>query len=159
MIGGVGYRWQGDGSFGVVAADRLAAADLPASTVVTDLGYGAIYAAQEIADAEPLRLILIAAVTRGEAPGSIRRYHYDRELPPPDEILARVREAGAGVIELDHLLVIAQHMDALPRDVTIVEVEPLAVEPAIELTPLLQSRLDEVVDIIRADVLASAEHA
>ena len=157
MIGGVGYRWQGDGSFGLIAADRLAAAGLPPSVLVADLGYGAIYAAQDIAAARPDRLILIAAVPRGDAPGSLRQCRYDRPLPAADEILARIREAGAGVIDIDHLLVIAHHMEALPADVTVIEVEPLEMETASELSPLLESRLEELVHRLRSEMLAAVE--
>ncbi|MDL1950530.1 hypothetical protein FBQ97_12045, partial [Acidobacteria bacterium ACD] len=46
----------------------------------------------------------------------------------PDEgIQARIREAGAGAIDLDHLLVIAQYFDALPDDVIVFEMEPVDV--------------------------------
>jgi hydrogenase maturation protease len=150
LVGGLGYRWQGDGSFGLTVTDALAQLPLGPAVVIADLGYGAIYAAQDIAAAAPERLILIAAVERGEAPGTIRRYRYDRPLPPDDEILARVREAGAGVIDLDHLLVIAQQMQMLPAEVVVIEVEPLDTTTATELTPLLQARVDEVVELVRA---------
>lgn len=152
LVGGVGYRWHGDGSFGVCATDALAHLALPASVLVADLGYGAIYAAQDIAQTGAERLILVAAVERGDAPGTVRRYRYDRALPPADEILARVREAGAGVIDLDHLLIIAQQMELLPDDVLVIEVEPLDLAIGMELTPLVQSRLHEVIGMIRAEV-------
>lgn len=38
---------------------------------------------------------------------------------------ARIREAGAGVIDLDHLLLLAEHFHALPADVEIIELEPV----------------------------------
>jgi hydrogenase maturation protease len=152
LVGGVGYRWHGDGSFGLAAADALAQLPLGPSVVVSDLGYGAIYAAQDIAEAAPERLVLIAAIERGDEPGTIRRYRHDRPLPPADEILARVREAGAGVIDLDHLLIIGQQMQMLPPEVIVIEVEPLDMTTTTELTPLLQSRLGEVIDMVRADL-------
>lgn len=159
VIGGVGYRWHGDGSFGVLASDALAAEVWPESVQVLDLGYGAIYAAQDIAAAQPARLILIAAMPRGDEPGTLRRYRYDGCLPAPEEILARVREAGAGVIDLDHLLIIGRHMEALPADVVVFEVEPLDTETGIELTPLLRSRLDEVIALVRAEATRPLEVA
>jgi hydrogenase maturation protease len=152
LVGGVGYRWHGDGSFGLLAADALAQLPLGAWAVVSDLGYGAIYAAQDIAAIRPERLILVAAMERGDAPGTVRRYRYDRPLPPPDEILARVREAGAGVIDLDHLLIITQQMQMLPPEVLVFEVEPLDTTLATSLTPLLRSRLDEVIAMICLEI-------
>lgn len=152
LVGGVGYRWHGDGSFGVLATDALAHVALPSSVMVADLGYGAIYAAQDIAQSGATRVILVAAVERGDPPGTVRRYRYDKELPSPDEILARVREAGAGVIDLDHLLIIAQQMNLLPSDVLVIEVEPADVGTGTELSPMMQSRLRDVIGMIRAEV-------
>jgi hydrogenase maturation protease len=152
FVGGVGYRWQGDNSFGVTVTDALAQLPLGPGVVVADLGYGAIYAAQDIAAAAPERLILIAAVERDDTPGAIRRYRYDRPLPSDDEILARIREAGAGVIDLDHLLIIAQQMQMLPAEVIVIEVEPLDTTTAAELTPLLRDRLEQVIDLVRAEL-------
>jgi hydrogenase maturation protease len=136
LIGGVGHRWQRDASFGVVVSDELALMDWPDGVEVADLGYGALYAAQDIGDAVPAyeRLVLLAAMPRGRTPGQIYRYRYQRELPSSEEIQARVREAGAGVVDLDHLLVIAAHLRVLPSDVIVIELEPIDMSPGIELS-------------------------
>jgi hydrogenase maturation protease len=151
LIGGVGHRWQRDASFGVVATDRFAALDWPGSVTVADLGYGAIYAAQDIADADPKydRVVLIAAMPRGREPGSLYSYWYDRPLPPDEEIQERVREAGAGVIDLDHLLVIADRLGALPPRVFVIEVEPVDMSPGIELTAIAEARIAEAEALAR----------
>lgn len=154
LIAGVGYRWQRDASIGVVVADELARIDCPPHVTVADFGYGAIYASQDLADACPPyeRLILIAASERGRPPGSVHRYAYEPQPTDPDEVLARVREAGAGVIDLDHLLVIAAHMRALPPEVLVVEVEPPDVEPGVELSEAGARVLESVVQMIKAEI-------
>ena len=158
LIGGVGYRWTGDASIGLIASDALAGLEWPPGTEVADLGYGAIYASQDLADAQPPygRVILLGGVTRGREPGRIYRYRWDGALPDAEEIQARVYEAGAGVIDLDHLLVIAGYFGALPDDVVIIEVEPVDVsgdglsQDAAELLP-------QVLELARREALAAPE--
>lgn len=156
LIGGVGYRWQRDASFGLVASDELARLDWPLGIDVEDLGYGAIYVAQDIAGAQPPygRLILLAAVERGRQPGRLYRHQWEGELPNAEEIQARIREAGAGVIDLDHLLVIAQYFDALPDDVIVFEMEPVDVAGGEGLSPQVGDRLPEVIELVRRAALA-----
>src|SRR5919197_3698183 len=98
LIGGVGYRWQRDASFGVVASDAMAALEWPGGVTVADLGYGAIYVAQDLADAQPPydRLVLVAGVERGRPRGEVYEYEYSPRTATEDEILSRIREAGAG---------------------------------------------------------------
>jgi hydrogenase maturation protease len=154
LIGGVGHRWQRDASFGVLVSDELARMEWPEGIEVADLGYGALYAAQDIGDAVPAyeRLVLLAAMPRGRDPGRIYSYRYHRELPPAEEIQERVREAGAGVIDLDHLLVIAAHLQALPPDVIVIELEPVDMSPGIELTAQGSACVPEALRLVREAV-------
>ena len=154
LIGGVGHRWQRDASFGLVISDRLARMDWPDGVEVADLGYGALYAAQDIGDAEPPyeRLVLLAAMPRGRNPGQIYRYRYTCERRSSDEIQARVREAGAGVVDLDHLLVIAGHLQVLPPEVVVIEFEPVDVTPGIDLSAEGAACVDEAVRLAREAV-------
>jgi hydrogenase maturation protease len=156
LIGGVGYRWMRDASFGLVISDALARLDWPPGTEVADLGYGAIYAAQDIAAARPDRLILIAGVERGRTPGQLYRREPDRTLPAPEEIQARVREAGAGVIDLDHLLVIAGHFGALPPEVVVLELEPADAAGGDGLSDAATARLPEAIELVRREALRVA---
>jgi hydrogenase maturation protease len=152
LIGGVGYRWQRDASFGVVASDAMAALEWPGGVTVADLGYGAIYVAQDLADAQPPydRLVLVAGVERGRDPGRLYHHEYWPQLASDDEVLARLREAGAGVIDVDHLLVIAHQMRALPADVLVVELEPADASPGIELSDAASRALPQAIDLIRS---------
>ncbi|MBI3966219.1 MAG: hydrogenase maturation protease [Chloroflexi bacterium] len=157
LIGGVGYRWLRDASFGVVASDELTRLEWPPGVDVMDLGYGAIYAAQDIGDAEPPydRVVLLAGVTRGREPGRVYCGQWQPTYPDAEELQERIREAGAGVIDLDHLLAIAQHFGALPHDVVTVELEPVEAESGDGLSPEAAARLPEAIDLVRAEVLRS----
>jgi hypothetical protein len=76
LIGGVGYRWCGDASFGLVATDELAPMPWRDGVRVEDLGYGALHAAMDLADADPPyeRVILIGATERCRQPGRLYRF-------------------------------------------------------------------------------------
>src|SRR5215210_697347 len=147
LIGGVGYRWQRDASFGLVASDELSRLDWPPGIEVADLGYGAIYVAQDLADAQPPyeRVVLLTAIARGRTPGQIYHTRWKGDAPDPDDLVARIREAGAGVIDPDHLLVIAQHFGALPDDVIVIELEPVDVTGGEDLSPEAAGHLQEVI--------------
>jgi hydrogenase maturation protease len=156
LVGGVGYRWQRDASFGLVASDALARAPWPDHVQVVDLGYGALYVVQDLADADPpyARLVLLAGVARGRRPGELYRRRWQGPLPGPEEIQARVREAGAGVVDLDHLLVIAGYFGALPADVVTLELEPVEVGGGEGLSPAATARLPEALEQARRAALA-----
>ena len=155
LVGGVGYRWMRDASFGVVASDALAKLQWPPHVEIADLGYGAILIAQDLMYAEPRysRLIIIAAVERGRTPGTLHRYRWLSATPAAEEIQARIAEAGAGVLDVDHLLVVATYFGVLPSDVVIIELEPVDTSGGEELSAEAASSLASVADLVRGEVL------
>lgn len=157
LVGGVGYRWLRDASFGLVAIDQLATMTWPDTIRIEDLGYGAIYAAQDIGAAAPPydRLILIAGQERGREPGRLYRYDwlpYDRD---PAEVQARMREAGAGVIDLDHLLVIGHYFRHLPSLVSLFEVEPLETHGGEGLSLAATALLPAVIEMVCQEAMTA----
>jgi hydrogenase maturation protease len=157
LIGGVGYRWQRDASFGLAVTDALATLDWPDHIQVADLGYGALYVTQDLKDAKPPfeRLLLIAGVARGRVPGELYCGRWQAALPDEHEIQERVREAGAGVVDVDHLLIIATYFGALPAHVIKLEFEPIDVAGGDGLSPRAAALLPEAVAQARALALAS----
>ena len=160
LIGGVGYRWQGDASFGLVASDALMRESWPDTVDVADLGYGALYVTQDLSDAHPAytRLVLLAGVARGRPAGELYRSTWRAPALSTAEIQERVREAGAGVIDLDHLLVIASYFGALPADVVTLEFEPIELAGA-DLSPAAAALLPEVLARARSEALAPVREA
>jgi hydrogenase maturation protease len=158
LIGGVGYRWMRDASFGLVAADALAREPWPAGVEVADLGYGALYVALDLGDARPPyhRVVLLAGVQRGREPGRLYRVRWAPQPVDDAELQARIREAGAGVVDLDHLLLIAQHFGALPNDVVCIELEPVDAEGGDGLSGAGAAALPEALRLARAEALAPA---
>lgn len=155
LVGGVGYRWMRDGSFGVVISDLLSTLEWPPHVDVTDLGYGAILIAQDLMYAEPryTRLVLVAAVERGRQPGTLHACRWVGSPVSDEEIHSRIHEAGGGVVELDHLLVVARYFGVLPDDVVVFELEPADTGTGEELTLNALQRRDEVIELVRREAL------
>jgi hydrogenase maturation protease len=158
LIGGVGYRWMRDGSFGLVVSDELARLDWPADVEVADLGYGAILIAQDLMYADPRysRLILIAAVERGREPATLHSYRWTSSNPDDEEVQTRVHEAGGGVVELDHLLIVADYLAGLPDDVIVFEYEPVDTGGGEALTAAGLRCMDEVIGLVQKEALRPA---
>jgi hypothetical protein len=75
-------------------------------------------------------------------------------LPDADGIQERVREAGAGIVELDHLLVVADYFGALPKDVLIIELEHSGPTPGEALSAEAAALLPALVERVRSAALA-----
>ncbi len=157
LIGGVGYRWFGDGSFGLIVGDELAELDWPPGFDVEDLGYGALHVALDLAEADPPyeRVVLIAVTERGREPGWLYRFQCDPTMPDTEEVQARMYEAGAGVVDLDHLVVIGRHFGALPGDVVAIELEPHSGTTGDALSSAAQALIPDAIDLVRREVLAT----
>lgn len=132
VVGGVGYRNLRDHSFGIVMSDELEPWAQPPRLLVEDLCYNPVAVAQWLLDeARELaitRAIVVSAVGRedGRTPGTISAYRWDRALPGDTEIQRAVSDAVTGVILMDNTLIVAEWMQALPPEVIVVEVEPIA---------------------------------
>jgi hydrogenase maturation protease len=161
LIGGLGYRWCGDASFGLVAADELARMPWRDGVRVEDLGYGALHVAMDVADADPPyeRVILIGATERGRQPGRLYHFRCDAHGHEGEDFQDRMYEAGAGVIDLDHLVVIGRQLGALPDDVVAIELEPDPGTTGDTLSPGAQALLPGLVELIRHEVDAAADSA
>jgi hydrogenase maturation protease len=158
LVGGVGYRWFGDGSFALVVADALAGQELPPGVDVLDLGYGALHVAMDLGDVDPPyeRVVLIGVTQRGREPGRLYRFACRPSAPEPQEVQDRMYEAGAGVVDLDHLLVLGRHFDALPDDVVAVELEPEPGTTGARLSTSAQALLPEAIELVHQAIHAPA---
>ena len=148
LVGGVGYRFLRDDSVGPYIADRLA--ERAANGLeVEDLSYHPVGLTQNLQEREPYdRLVLVAAVRRGRAPGTVEAYRWSGELPSREEIQERVSEAVTGVISLDNLLIVCGALGGLPSDVRVVEVEPADDGWGEGFSPQVEARLGEVEEAV-----------
>jgi hydrogenase maturation protease len=159
LIAGVGYSNLSDLSVGPIVAAQLRKERWPAHVEVDDLSYGPVAVVHGLAEAVPpyTRLVLVGAVERGRAGAEVRYYRWDGVLPDAEEIQARVAEAVTGVIDLDNLLVVTGHFGALPAEVFVVEVQPVATEFGMEPSPSVAAILPEVRRLARVAAQAGPD--
>ncbi len=162
LIAGVGYQYLGDLSFGPKLVERLQGMDWPDDVRVEDFGYGPLAILdwfEESPGKSFERAILAGAVERGRKPGLLTTYSWIADTPDPDLVQERILEAGAGVISLENLLIVAQHFGALPADTSVVELEPVEKEWNTELSAVGEERLEQAVEWIQREVHSGAHHS
>jgi hydrogenase maturation protease len=71
LVAGIGNIFLGDDAFGVEVATRLAAESLPDGVRLVDIGTRSLHLAYELLETEYDLAILIDAVARGGAPGTL----------------------------------------------------------------------------------------
>lgn len=154
LLGGVGYTFLGDLSFGPILVERLRSMDWPAWVAVEDVSYNPMTVMDWLRD-DPERFeraIFFGGMQRGRSPGSLTRYPWTSAPLPVDRVQEHVAEAVTGSIGLDNLLVIGTHFGLLPADTTVIELEPVATGWGEGLSPAAESEAAAFVDWLRAEV-------
>lgn len=151
LVGGVSELFQGDLDLGRLAVERLQDDLLGPDVVVEDLHYGAVAVTQRLQELAPEALVLVSAVVRGRAPGTVTRRRVDPPVLDPARVQAAVGDAVTGYVHVDLLVEVAAALDALPRRTVTVEVEPERVA-GVELTPSAAVGLETALDVVRTEV-------
>jgi hydrogenase maturation protease len=130
-----------DEGLGVRAYERLIERyTLPAEVEAIDGGTLGMNLLAYLEDAE--RVLLIDAVRSGHAPGSIIRLEGDA-IPIALALKMSMHQAG-----LHDLLAICAIRDTTPATIVLWGMEPLVMEPGLDLTPPCAAALDSLVDNI-----------
>ncbi|WP_431981217.1 hydrogenase maturation protease [Streptomyces qinglanensis] len=149
LVAGIGNIFLGDDGFGVEVAQRLARRPLPGQVQVLDIGVRGVHLAYQVLDSCDT-LILVDAVHRGGAPGTVRLIEVaeeDRACPAgvpavdghhmsPDAVLAlleTLREGTGG---------------SAPRRVFVVGCEPADLAEGIGLSAPVAAAVDEAVAVV-----------
>lgn len=120
----MGYRFLRDESVGLHITDRIAGR-APAGVEIEDLGYHSVGFLQNLQDRPPYdRVVFVAGIRRGRAPGTVEAYRWEDEPPSPDVVQGYVGEAAVGMISLEGHMIVGRAFGGLPDDVRVVEVEP-----------------------------------
>lgn len=144
LIAGVGNVFLGDDAFGVEVIDALPRASLPQGVVAVDFGIRGVHLAFELLKPYE-RLLIVDAVARGEAPGTIFLL-----APEPG------REAGAAdghSMSLPHVFSSLLSMGGrLPRTL-VLGCEPERLEEGIGLSPSVRAAVPvavaRILEIVR----------
>ena len=135
LVAGFGNVLRGDDGFGVEVIRRLGeAGHADANVELMDVGTGGLRLAQELLTGYD-RLIIVDAMTRGGAPGSL----YVLEV----ESVESVQEIDLHLAVPARALSVAQALGVLPRQVFMVGCEPAEVD---ELTTELSACVSAAVE-------------
>ena len=136
LIIGFGNELRGDDGVGLAVLRSLEARVLPEGVRCADVGIGGVALVHEL-QAGWDRLVIIDAVQRGGAPGTV--YVLSPQLPDLATLPEQERNdllVDAHMAEPYHALVLAQALGVLPRRVDVVGVEaPETEELSLELSP------------------------
>jgi hydrogenase maturation protease len=156
LIAGVGHPNLKDLSFGQVLLAHLKTQDWLEEVDLENLSFGAIAVLQWFQDfpGRYQRVLFISAAERNREPGTLETYSWD--FAPLDDLKVQecVAESVTGIISLDNLLVILQHFNVLPREVVVIEIEPVDSTIGFECSPAVTARFAEFSEIVRQKAMA-----
>jgi len=125
--------------------------DLPPGVELIDLGTGGLRLLHQIEGRR--KLIFVDCAHMGEQAGALRRFR-------PDDVRSRKDQVRQSLHEGDLLetLSLAQELGSLPEDVVIFGIEPESVEPGLDLSPALATRLEEYAEQVLREARGSSRH-
>ncbi len=152
LVAGIGNIFFGDDAFGCEVAQRLMRRELPAGVRVVDFGirgFDLTYALLEDYDA----FILIDAVPRGDAPGTL----YTMELDLDDIDASGTNEMAVETHGMNPMKVLAmvKAMGGQPKRILLVGCEPATSieEESMGLSEPVQAAVNDAVAVVEALVL------
>lgn len=151
LIAGVGNIFLGDDGFGVEVARRLAKSP-PAGTKVEDFGIRGIQLAYELLNGYDA-LILVDAMARGEAPGTVYVFEPDAAVAAPGTLL------DAHGLDPASVLSMMQMLGGSVGRTLVVGCEPAEIVERMGLSAPVELAVDEAVKIVERLVAAFARGA
>jgi len=152
LVGGVSELFQSDLDLGRLAIEQLQREDLGPDVGVEELHYGAVAVAQRLQELRPDTLVLISAVRRDRAPGTVERRRVDPPQLTTEQLQAAVGDAVTGYVHLDLIVEVATGFGVLPPRTVAVEVEPEKTGSGEGLSPSAQVGLATALELVRAEV-------
>jgi hydrogenase maturation protease len=150
LIAGIGNIFNGDDAFGVEVIHRLAGFNLPENVRLMDIGIRSIDLAFALFEEYDLT-ILVDAITRGKAPGTL----YTIQIGPDDIPDASDEKCLVNSHALDpvRVLALAKTMGSRFKDILLVGCEPLVLEQDesghIGLSEVVGAAVNPAVETVR----------
>ena len=149
LIAGIGNIFLGDDAFGVEVAQRLAARTFPQGVRVVDFGIRGIDLTYALLDGCDVA-ILVDAVPRGEAPGTV--YLIEPEAPADAPMPQGMPLIEPHDLDPAKVLRLVASLGGTVRRVLLVGCEPTPFDPEqdmqMELSPPVRAAVDEAVNLI-----------
>jgi len=141
LVAGIGNVFQRDDAFGVEVAQRLAAAPVPAGVEVLDVGIRGVHLAYQLMDGYD-ELLLVDAVSRGDAPGTVTVVEPSVKALTPEPIDPHRLEPGP-------LLASVQALGAMPGRVVLVGCQPADLGEGMGLSPVVADAVGPAIAAVR----------
>ena len=146
LVVGIGNVFLGDDGFGVEVAARLLSAPLPEGVRVLDAGIRARDLAYELVDGRYETAILVDAVARGGAPGTVYVIEPDAGSIERSTPLASV---DGHAMSPESTLALVHALGGIPTRILIVGCEPASVEEGVGLSQPVAAAVDEAIGVVR----------
>jgi hydrogenase maturation protease len=146
LVAGIGNVFLGDDGFGVEVAARLSSAPLPEGVRVLDAGIRARDLAYELVDGRYETAILVDAVARGGAPGTVYVIEPDGESIERATLTASV---NGHAMNPESTLALVHALGGVPPRILIVGCEPASVEEGMGLSQAVAAAVDEAIGVVR----------
>ena len=143
---GLGNPIMTDEGIGPVLIQRFfCMKDIYPGVLFKDIGTGGFSILYELEGID--RVIFIDCALMNLEQGSIKRF-------TPDDVTTVKRLSHFSLHEGDLLSMLdkARHLNMCPKEIIIYGIEPQKVDYGLELSPCLANRLDEYIEIIRAEL-------
>jgi hydrogenase maturation protease len=147
LVAGVGNIFLGDDGFGVETVRRLRDQPPGAATDVADFGIRGIHLAYEIAGGAYGAVLLVDAVCRGSAPGTI--HVIDASLDRPSGAASDAAAADAHGLTPDAVIAWLDRLGAPPLRLYVVGCEPECIGEGIGLSPCVEASIAPAIETIR----------
>ena len=143
LIAGIGNIFRSDDAFGVEVAQRLARGELPSGVRAVDFGIRGLHLAFELLE-PPELLILVDAVHRGEAPGTL----YVLDPQEWGEALGADGEPDAHGLDVAAVLRLLRTFGGATPPTRIVGCEPGSVEEGMGLSDSVRAALAPAIAVV-----------
>ena len=141
LVAGVGNVFLGDDGFGVEVARRMLAAPVSEGVEIADYGIRGLHLAYRLLDGVDL-LVLVDALARGQAPGTIYVLEPDPDAPAPDALDAHGLDPAT-------VLAMVRQLGGAPVRTVVVGCEPASLEERIGLSAQVEDAIPRAIDAIR----------
>lgn len=147
VVVGVGNLLLKDEGVGVHVAHALEAATPPQDVELEVIDGGTSpHLLRLLEDVD--KLIIVDATRGGSEPGAIYRFGPESVAEPNGERMS-VHDIGIG-----ETLRIAKSLGQEPREVVIIGIEPKEIDWGLELSPELERKMPQIVEIVRQEIAA-----
>ncbi|MFA4918653.1 MAG: HyaD/HybD family hydrogenase maturation endopeptidase [Thermodesulfovibrionales bacterium] len=144
LILGIGNLILKDEGFGVHVVRQMADIPLPDNVELMDGGTMGIDLLYYIEGRK--KVVVIDVVDAGSPPGTLYRFT-DKNIEYHKEMLRSAHE-----IDFAYILKMAEQLGTIPDEVVFIGITPREIEPGVGLTPVLEEKIPQVIELVMKEL-------